>query len=71
MKQFIKDRTGNILGWVDVAPNGDKTAWSMSPNKILGYYKASSNKTVSVTGKLIAYGDIVSALIPGVVNLIR
>lgn len=58
----IKTVGGKICGWIQVEDNGDKKALDTS-GKILGYYRANSNATTDVSGRLIARGDVVSSFI--------
>lgn len=70
LRQVIRSKFGTVLGYVIIDNNGDKTAWSKTPGKIVGYYKASSNTTRTPSGKIVAYGDVVALLIPGVKDLV-
>lgn len=58
----IKDVAGRVWGWVQIEDDGNKKALDYT-GKILGYYKAGSNTTYDVTGRIVAYGDLVSSLI--------
>lgn len=58
----IKTVGGKICGWIQVEDNGDKKALDTA-GKILGYYRANSNTTTDVSGRLIARGDVVSSFI--------
>lgn len=58
----IKTVGGKICGWIQVEDNGDKKALDTA-GKILGYYRANSNVTTDVSGRLIARGDVVSSFI--------
>lgn len=58
----IKTVSGKIHGWIQVEDNGDKKATDAS-GRILGYYKANSDTTTDVNGRIIARGDVVSSFI--------
>lgn len=58
----IRSVSGKICGYIQIDDNGDKRATD-NLGKILGYYKAKSNTTVDVSGRILARGDVVSSLI--------
>lgn len=58
----IKDVAGRVWGWVQIEDDGNKKALDHT-GRILGYYKVSSNTTYDVSGRIVAYGDLVSSLI--------
>jgi len=61
--EFIKNRTGKILGVIRYHDNGDQTALSYPGYKILGYYRASRNVTTDYYGRILSNGNSVSGLI--------
>lgn len=62
-KEYIKNFSGKILGYIETLPNGDKVAHDFS-GKILGKYKKATNTTHDFTGRILAKGDMVASLIP-------
>lgn len=61
--EFIKNKSGKILGVIRYHDNGDQTALNYPGYKILGYYRASRNVTTDYYGKIISTGNSVIALI--------
>ncbi|MBR4800723.1 MAG: hypothetical protein IK048_03550 [Clostridia bacterium] len=49
--------SGQIVGFIDVESNGDKTVRDFY-GKILGYYRKSNNATTLFSGRIIAFGDV-------------
>ena len=56
-RQAIKLFSGIIVGYYEIAPNGDKTIKDFS-GRILGYYLKNRNVTTRFSGQVIAYGDV-------------
>lgn len=61
-KLVIREFGGKIIGYIYVDEKGDKTVKNYS-GKILGYYYADRNVTTNFSGKILAQGDISSALL--------
>ena len=61
-KLVIREFGGKIIGYIYVDGKGDKTVKNFS-GKILGYYYADRNVTTNFSGKILAQGDISSALL--------
>ena len=61
-KLVIRDFGGKIIGYIYVKENGDKTVKNFY-GKILGYYYAERDVTTNFYGKILARGDIASALL--------
>ena len=61
-KEKITDFYGNILGYVETKPNGDKTVTDFY-GKILGYYDKKLNITTDFYRKKLANGDMAVGLI--------
>ena len=61
MREYIKDFYGRILGSIETS-GSKQTAYDFY-GKILGTYDASTNQTKDFYGKILAYGNILSALI--------
>lgn len=58
----LKDSRFRIIGYVDVAPNGDKTL--RDPQfRILGYYVKSSDVTKDNRFMIVARGDVLTSLL--------
>lgn len=60
---YIKTFDNKILGIIETAPNGDQTAKDYPSYRILGYYRASQNKTFDFYGRIIARGNALVSLI--------
>ena len=58
----IKDRYGNLLGYIKDESNGRKSAWTRK-GEVLGYYNPKDNTTKDRRGNLLTRGDILSNLI--------
>lgn len=65
MSQFIKKITGEIIGEVRTDPNGDITVLSYPGRKILAIYRKNVDKTMTLGGHLISWGNTaIAALYP-------
>lgn len=62
-REYIKNRSGKILGFIDTDSEGNRTARTKE-GRVLGYYKKKRNVTTNVGGKILSYGDTVSSMIP-------
>lgn len=62
---YIKEYNGNILGIIRTESNGDQTAIDYRTQKIVGYYRALFDTTTDPSGRVIARGNCVTALIYG------
>ena len=58
----LKDARFRIIGYVDIAPNGDKTLRN-ERFQILGYYKAAQNVTKDARFMIVGRGDILTSLL--------
>ena len=61
MEDTIKEFSGKILG--TIRDEGSELVARNFSGKILGYYKKSSGTTTDFSGRILAYGNILSALI--------
>lgn len=61
-KQKIRKFNGIEIGSVETLADGDKVARDFY-GKILGYYRSKKNHTTNFYGKILAQGDITTALI--------
>ena len=61
-KEYVRDFYGHILGSIETASDGKKTARNFY-GKILGRYNPRENYTRDFYGKIISKGDTLSALI--------
>ena len=61
--EYIKDRYGRTAGVIRYYDNGDQAALSYPAMQILGYYRKNRNITTNFTGTILAYGNIVAALL--------
>lgn len=58
----LKDDRFRIIGYVDIAENGDKTLRD-SRFMILGYYKKQGNVTKDARFRIVGRGDILTSLL--------
>lgn len=58
----LKDAQFRIIGYVDIAPNGDKTLRD-SRFLILGYYKKQRDVTLDSRFLVVGRGDILASLL--------
>ncbi|MBE6958996.1 MAG: hypothetical protein E7447_07605 [Ruminococcaceae bacterium] len=58
----LKDARFRIIGYVDIAPNGDKTLRN-ERLQILGYYKKNLNITQDARLFTVGRGDILTSLL--------
>ena len=58
----LKDSRYRIIGYVDIAPNGDKTPRN-ERYQILGYYKAKQDVTQDERYVVVGRGDILTSLL--------
>ena len=61
-RELVKDFYGKIIGTIETDNTGNKIARDFY-GKILGKYRKDTNKTYDFYGKILANGDITSALI--------
>lgn len=62
-EEYIKTMSGQIVGIIRTASNGDKTAFQYPSMKILGYYRANIDMTTNLYGKALNRGDSTIALV--------
>ncbi len=60
--QTIRDFSGKIIGYIEIAPNGDKTVRDFY-RVIKGYYIASQDVTTDFYRRIIARGDATGMLL--------
>lgn len=58
----LKDARFMIIGYVDIAPNGDKTLRN-EKFQILGYYKKDTDVTKDARFMIVGRGDILTSLL--------
>ena len=58
----LKDARFRIIGYVDIAPNGDKTLRN-EKFQILGYYNKQLNITKDARFMIVGRGDILTSLL--------
>ena len=58
----LKDNRFRIIGYVDIAPNGDKTLRD-DQFRILGYYKAKQDVTQDARFMTVGRGDVLTSLL--------
>ena len=58
----LRDAQYRIIGYVDIAPNGDKTLRN-EKYQILGYYKKDANVTKDARYMIVGRGDILTSLL--------
>lgn len=59
IREFVTQR---IVGYIDTAPNGDRTVRDFY-GKILGYYTKQNNYTKDFYGHIICTGDATAAFL--------
>lgn len=60
--EYIRKYAGQIIGTIETDSNGVKTAKKWA-GPILGVYNPRTNETTEFAGKIIAHGDVTSALV--------
>lgn len=55
-EETLRDFYGKIIGYIETAPNGNKTLRNFY-RQILGRYDKSSNTTRDFYGRIVARGD--------------
>lgn len=58
----LKDARFRIIGYVDIAPNGDKTLRN-EKFQIIGYYKKDADVTKDARFMIVGRGDILTSLL--------
>ena len=61
MREAIKLYSGQIIGYLD--DQGSRIVATSFGGRILGYYNKNNNTTTDFSGRILAYGNILSALI--------
>lgn len=61
-EEFIKTYTGQIIGVIRTAANGDKIAYSYPGRRILGYYRVKQDITTDLVGRVLSRGDSLASL---------
>ena len=62
MREPVRDWSGNILGWLETAPNGDVTARNFL-GEILGFYRKQQDWTTDFLGNVITRGNAAMSLV--------
>jgi hypothetical protein len=58
----IKDRAGNVVGSIEVLPNGDEVLRD-TENKVRGYYEAQGDHTRDADQNIVAKGNKLRSMI--------
>ena len=58
----IKDRAGNVVGSIEVLPNGDEVLRD-NDNNVRGYYEAQGDHTRDADQKIVAKGNKLRSMI--------
>ena len=58
----IKDRAGNVVGSIEVLPNGDEVLRD-TENNVRGYYEAQGDHTRDADQKIVAKGNKLRSMI--------
>ena len=58
----IKDRAGNVVGSIEVLPNGDEVLRD-NENNVRGYYEAQGDHTRDADQKIVAKGNKLRSMI--------
>lgn len=61
-EKITKFPSNMIIGILEYFDNGDITAREWPSHKILGYYKASSDKTTDFYGRILTNGNSIQML---------
>ena len=61
-RQEIYDGKGVRIGWIEADERGNKRVYSMTKG-VVGYYDKDVNRTVTVGEKIVAFCDMVTALL--------
>ena len=62
MRKPVRDRTGSLLGTMEILSNGVQI-FRDKDGKRLGIYNPATNKTYSHTGALVGIGNVLTSLI--------
>ncbi len=62
-EEYIRDFQGRPLGILRHLDNGDIEAVEFSSRKIIGFYRASTDRTTDFLGRVIAKGNAAVSLI--------
>lgn len=62
-EDYIKDFQGRIIGILRYKANGDIEAVEFASRKIIGFYRASIDRTTDFVGRVIAQGNAAVSLI--------
>ncbi len=58
----IYDGRGMRIGWIESDERGNKRIYSFAKG-LVGFYYRDTNRTVTVSGKIVAYSDCSTALL--------
>ena len=61
-RQEICDGKGARIGWIETDERGNKRVYSFSKG-LVGFYYMDANRTVTVSGKIVAYSDCLTSLL--------
>ncbi len=62
MEETIREYSGLIVGYIETKSNGDKVGYDFG-RRIVGYYDAGQKVTTDFYRRIVARGDILSALV--------
>ena len=62
-EEYIRDFHGRIIGILRYLANGDIEAVDFDTRKIIGFYRASTDRTTDFFGRVIARGNAAVSLI--------
>ena len=61
-KQYLRDKRGRILGWLDQV--NDKRYIRDWMGRICGWYEPKTNYTRDKQGRIVGRGDLLTTLLP-------
>lgn len=62
-EEYIREFSGQILGFIENEDNGDRVAHDFPSRLILGYYRKQYDYTTDFYGHVLGKGDFVVSLI--------
>ncbi len=62
-EEYIRDFPGKIIGILRYLDNGDIEAVDFATRKIIGFYRADTDRTTDFVGRVIAKGNAAVSLI--------
>ena len=61
MTETIKEWTGRVVGYIE--DRGNQLVAKAFSGRVLGYYEKNRGVTTDFSGRVLAYGNILSALV--------